>query len=187
MSEKILDKIIDEGNILYSTVHFVEPGYNVIRTFSVYKSNEPERYQRWLSSVQRFVKSFYQSELEEIKEVSKKINPKNHRIIMGILEAIKFLPNEPENKIDSTGTNINITNNQSVSQSIVLNVFLEAISDEISGKDLKEIKNLLKEFENKPEEIKPKLIEKVKSFGNNVLSNIVANILTNPAIYTGIH
>ena len=34
------------------------------------------------------------------------------------------------------------------------------------------------------EKAKPKLIDKIKSFGENVASNILANIITNPTIWS---
>ena len=38
-------------------------------------------------------------------------------------------------------------------------------------------------FLETPEEKKVKLIDKIKSFGSDIASNIVAGILTNPAIF----
>lgn len=106
---------------------------------------------------------------------------------MGILKAIKLLPTEPEIKsqIPNPTNNIQITNNQTVSQQITLNIFLEAIKDELTGKQVKELKEVMKDYESEPELAKTKIIDKIKGFGGDVLSNIVANILTNPTIYSG--
>ena len=60
------------------------------------------------------------------------------------------------------------------------NIFLEAISDELTGKQVKELKAALSEEKGGK---KGPLMEKVKSFGLDTLSNIVANIVTNPAIW----
>ncbi|GAO28330.1 hypothetical protein JCM15548_1413 [Geofilum rubicundum JCM 15548] len=81
-----------------------------------------------------------------------------------------------------TGTNIVINNTQKV----VLNLFTEAIKDEISGKDYKELKEILKNYEKEPDKAKTKLIEKLKGFGSDILTNIVANIMTNPNFYSGL-
>jgi hypothetical protein len=179
----MIDELISEGERLTSTISFVDPGPNVIRTFSVYRSSEKETYQNWLSTTQRFVKTNYPSDLEEIKEAAQKLSPGNHHKIVGILRAIKLLPEEPK-KIEldkSVNTNITINN----TQKIVLNLFAEAIKDEITGKDYKEIKEILKKIEKEPDITKSKLIEKLRTFGGDVLTNIVANILTNPNVYSG--
>lgn len=82
-------------------------------------------------------------------------------------------------------SSINITNNltqsqqQEQSQQLVVEIFMEAIKDELTGKQQKEIKAILEE-EMDIVKAKPKLIDKLKGFGENVLSNIVANIITNP-------
>lgn len=80
---------------------------------------------------------------------------------------------------------INVNQSQSQCQTQVIDIFLESISDEITRKQLKELKAITKE-EPKPEEAKSKILEKVKTFGSDVLSNIVANIITNPAVWGGL-
>ena len=65
-----------------------------------------------------------------------------------------------------------------------MNVFIEAIKDEITGKELKELKEIMKNYEKNPEETKSTLLEKIKGFSKDVLSNIMANIITNPDFYS---
>jgi len=186
---EILDQLILEGENLTSTISYVPAPSNVIRTFSVYRTSEDDRYQNWLSSVQRFIKTHHSSDLEDVKESAKKLSPDNHRKILGILRAIKILPTEPvktfTNKSSPTN-NIHITNTQSNTQQVTVNLFLDAIKDELTGKEFKEVKEILKDFDAEPLKTKTKLIEKIKGFGGDVLSNIVANILTNPTIYNGL-
>lgn len=189
MNLEILEKLINEGEKLTQTISYVPSGLNVIRTYSVYRSSEEESYQNWQSSVLRFVKTYNSSDVEEVKESSKELCPSNHRKILGVLRAIKLLPNEPEkltNDKNSSTNNINITNNQSVSQQITVNLFLDSIKDELSGKDFKALKEILKDYEKEPEKTKRKLVEKIKGFGGDVLSNILANIMINPTIYSGL-
>lgn len=72
------------------------------------------------------------------------------------------------------------SNSQSQNQQQAANIFLEAIADELTGKQMKELKAALADEKGGG---KGSLIEKVKSFGLDTLSNIVANIVTNPAIW----
>jgi hypothetical protein len=189
MSSQILHNLIEEGEMLYPTISYVPSRPNVIRAHALYATSEKEKYQIWLSSVQRFIKTNHPSDLEEIQIINKKFNPDSHLKILGILKAVRLLPNEPEkisNNMNGSSNQINITNNQNVSQQMTINLFMEAIKDEITGRDLKALKEILKDYEKEPEKTKVKLLEKIKGFGGDVLSNIVANILTNPAIYSGL-
>ena len=95
---------------------------------------------------------------------------------------------EHKNQVDNS-INLNVSQNQSQeqqqSQKIVLDIFVESIKDEISGKQFKELKAIIVE-EKEPEKAKSKIIEKAKSFGSDICSNIIANIITNPNIWQGL-
>jgi hypothetical protein len=90
-------------------------------------------------------------------------------------------PNQ-ENK----GLHINITQNQSQNQEtkISLNLLIESIQEELKGSELKEIQTIIDDEEIEPQTKKNKIIETLKKFGGDVATNIVANILTNPALYS---
>ncbi len=185
---ELLKNLIIEGESLSSTISYVPAPPNVFRTFSVYKTSQVDKYQSWQSSTQRFIKSYYPSDLTDFKEAAKKLSPENHRKILGLLTAIELLPEEPSSSESEykSGTNITIHNSQNNTQNLVLNLFMDAIKDEITGKELKQLKEILAEYEIEPEKNKSKLTEKIKSFGTDVLTNIVANIITNPAFYGGL-
>ena len=185
----LLNDLIAEGESLTSSLCYVPAREGVIRIGNpVYRTNQVEKYQNWQSSVLRFIKSYYSSDIDEVKEALKRLSPDNHRKILGILNAIKLFPEEPE--VNSTSkkpeTNITIHNNQNNTQTVVFNLIVEAIKDEINGKELRELKDLLKEYVNEPTKYKSKLIDKIKGFGADVLTNMIANILTNPSIYNGL-
>ena len=78
------------------------------------------------------------------------------------------------------GIVITNSNTQSQQQDQTVDIFIEAIADELTGKQMKELKAALAEEKRGA---KGTLIEKVKSFGLDTLSNILANIVTNPAIW----
>lgn len=179
---EILKKLITEGESLTSTISFVPSGRNVIRTYSVYRTSEHEKYQNWMSASQRYIKTYFPSDLSEIQEAVKKLSPSNHKKILGILRAIELMPVEPKKDDKRSGTNITINN----TQQFAVNIFMEAVKDELTGKQFKELKEILNEYEKEPEQTKPKMKEKLKNMGNDVLSNIIANILTNPNILGGL-
>ncbi|WP_312696007.1 hypothetical protein [Sphingobacterium mizutaii] len=106
---------------------------------------------------------------------------KQGRDIMGacILELETF--GQPEKKgADRSGIHINLTQNQN--QTVNINLLISALEDELTVSQLREVNDLMKADEPKSEK-KRKIIDKLKLFGSDVASNILANILTNPNIW----
>lgn len=115
---------------------------------------------------------------------SKNCNEQAKGLIEGFISDIKRF-GLPENKDPNITQGINITLNQSQqqNQSIKLDVILGALQDELNGKQLKEIQEIIDN--NEPiEEKKVSIINKIMSFGSGLASNILANILTNPSLYS---
>ena len=180
-----IDELILKGRELKNTIYL----YNEYVGYKFYNSNKEEEYQNWLYSVKRIIDTKYTSSIERLRPYEKNIAPENHIKILGILEGIKNFPEEPKNEIkEKDSDKITINNNQSNiqnnTQQIILNIFIDAIGDEITGKELKELKEIMKNYEKNPEETKSTLLEKIKGFGKDVLSNIIANIITNPDFYS---
>ena len=122
-----------------------------------------------------------------IKEMKNTKYPSDMDKLLGILIACEEIPKIEKDQNPQEDNNIplitiNNTQNQTQSQEIVINIFIEAIKDELSGKQLKEIKDIIKE-EGNSNQGKTIVIEKLKSFGEDILSNIVANIITNPIVW----
>lgn len=121
---------------------------------------------------------------------------------MAILKALAILPivipkyydiqkagkNTTERDAINVTTNINNSNSQTQNQqqSFAVDLFLEAIKDDLTGRQIKELKEVVAEADNDLEKARPGIIEKLKSFGTDVASNIIANLLTNPVIWTGL-
>ncbi|MCT4287076.1 hypothetical protein HZP25_10155 [Elizabethkingia anophelis] len=88
---------------------------------------------------------------------------------------------QPEKKQkEQSGININLT--QSQNQSVNINLLVSALEDELTVSQFREVSDLMETDEPKSEK-KRKIIDKIKSFGSDVASNILANILTNPNIW----
>tara|TARA_R110000751_G_scaffold390_1_gene1554 strand:- start:13520 stop:14071 length:552 start_codon:yes stop_codon:yes gene_type:complete len=87
---------------------------------------------------------------------------------------------EKVNKNKEGGINISVNQNQTVS----VNIIVEAIKDELTGNQVKEIEKILNSKEDETTK-KQKVADKIKKFGSDVAANILSNILTNPAIYGG--
>lgn len=79
--------------------------------------------------------------------------------------------------------NVSQTQNQSQEQNVIINILLEAIKDELTGKQRKEILEIAKNSAS-PEEAHRSILDKIKEFGLDVSASIVANILTNPSVWS---
>ena len=96
-----------------------------------------------------------------------------------ITELETFGQPEPK-KNENSGININLTQNQN--QTVNINLLIGALEDELTVSQLREVNEIMNSGEQKSEK-KKKLIDKLKSFGSDVASNVLANILTNPNIW----
>ena len=94
----------------------------------------------------------------------------------------------PTSDKTKTSKGIQITNNlsqsqtQSQEQNVIVKVLLEAVKDELNGKQRKELLAIAKSAKS-PEDAHEGIMEKLKEYGENVSASIVANILTNPDVW----
>ncbi len=79
--------------------------------------------------------------------------------------------------------NLTLSQSQHNTQTINLNLIIEELRKELTGNQLEEIQEIL-DSEVPNEEKNKSVVSKLKDFGINTLSNIVAGIITNPAIYS---
>lgn len=111
---------------------------------------------------------------------------KSKELLIGLIENLKTIgmPISTENMSGGISLQINQENNQSQSITIVINIdlILESLKYGLSGSQIKELKEIL-ESNKEPKAMKKTFVEKIKSFGSDVASNILANLLTNPKVY----
>lgn len=173
--------------------------------FSYYYYDDSELYQKWLATTKRFISIKYPNDkdVNEFDSISKEeLGPEQQKRLLAILEAFALLPTViPDNRTTQVTekkgkgkdainvvTTINNSNSQSQSQeqSMAVELFIEAIKDDLTGRQIKELKSVVAEANNDLQKARPSIIAKLKEFGTDVASNIVANILTNPMIWGGL-
>ncbi len=175
-----IDELITQGETLRASLKKVES-----RLMSWYEYTNHGAFQEWVQKTTRFLHTHYRGDImiEEFEKIaSQSPSPKGHDKLLAILKAFKEIPQTitTPKEVQNGGVVITNSNSQSQNQQQAANIFLEAISDELTGKQVKELKAALADEKGGK---KGSLIEKVKSFGLDTLSNIVANIVTNPAIW----
>ena len=189
-----LETLIQEGNEIVKTVSYVKAPTGIIRMYDVYKVEDESRYQTWKSKSMRLLNVNLKDDMESkaFAEAAKSFDkshytPKYLKGMVGILISCKDIPNnakgEEKKKQDShSAVMVTVNQSQTQNQSQEINIFLDSIADELTGKQYKELKAIAHEEPN-PEKSKQKIVEKLKSFGGDVLSNILANIVTNPSVW----
>lgn len=179
-----LQTLIQEGRQFAGQLVFHNDAF-----FPYYDFANREEYDCWLSKTLRFLNANYlgDKDVERFELLSSKtITPSQQSKLLSILEAFAAIPELMKEEKKSTQSPISIINTQNQSQSqstdVCVLVFGEAIKDEIMGKDYKEVSSILKDSSLDEKKKKDKIAEKMKSLGEGILSNIVANIITNPAV-----
>ena len=205
--EKItLDLLIQEHRDRIPQLHY-KPSPPGCIGFSYYYYDDSACYQKWLATTKRYLEITFPND-KDIKEFdtvsSEKLSPEQQRKLLAILEAFSSLPSiipdariteikekegKGRNAINVT-TNINNSNQQSQTQTqeqtLAVELFIEAIKDGLTGRQIKDLKQVVNDADGDLQKARPGIIDKLKSFGSDVASNIVANLLTNPMIWGGL-
>jgi hypothetical protein len=91
----------------------------------------------------------------------------------------------PKQSIDK-GLNLSVNQSNQQNQTTTVNINLEFIVDILKGElrtsEIEELKEIL-DSTDEPKVKKKNFIAKIKSFGSDVASNILANLLANPQVY----
>ena len=164
-----------------------------------YYFRDHKAYEYWLAKTRRYLSTNFANDKQvvEFDSISRGLLSKTQQQrMLAILETLTLLPNpilvaktrtKGDTKTDMNIT-INNTNNQSQSQeqSLAVELFIEAIKDDLTGRQIKELKSVVAEADNDLQKTRPRIIAKLKEFGSDVALNIVANLLTNPMIWGGL-
>ncbi len=180
-----IEELIEEGKLF--RISKGENGYSV---------NDPNGYIKWQEKCKRFLNQNYPNDVcvADFENNCKAYpNSTSHIRLIGCLEAICCMPeiipirnpNEKSTPDSIVNVHLNQKQEQTQSQELAINIFMESIKEELTGKQLDEIKAIVTE-EPESQKAKIKVVDKLKSVGENTLTNIVANILTNPAIWGGL-
>lgn len=170
--------------------------------FVCYYYDDNDSYQKWLTIAKRYIGITFPNDKDVAKFEAisqEELEPEQQKELLAILEAFALLPTIiPDSRTTqitekkgrgreaiNVTTTINNTNSQAQNQAqtIAVELFLEAIKDDLTGRQIKELKEVVTASNGDLQKARPGIIEKLKSFGADVASNIVANLITNPAIW----
>ena len=185
MREPTLQSLIKKHKKRIKTLRETQVGYDY---------PDMQAYYDWVEITKRYLRLHFpgdQSVVEFCKLSEERISRGQQEKLLSILNAFVVIPQIIKNNIqmEKGGTEVNVTvnNNNSQSQnqeqSMIVQQFLDAFRDELTGRQLKELKSVIAEADNDLHKAKPKIMDKLMEFGGNVASNILATILTNSAFW----
>lgn len=164
-----------------------------------YYFRDHQAYEYWLAKARRYLFANYTNDKQvaEFDTMSRGLLSKTQQQrMLAILRALTILPNpvsiaKTDTRSDAkSDMNITINNSnsqsQSQEQSLAVELFIEAIKDDLTGRQIKELKSVVAEVDNDLQKARSGILAKLKEFGADVVSNIVANLLTNPMIWGGL-
>ncbi len=206
IEEITLNSLINEGEENHKELCDIEKNNIVIR-MSYYddddlplhnysmKISNIKKCNEWICKTKRYLLSTYKGDFQigdfnsaitKFENEESSINLDN---IISLLKAYKSYPQtimlskESKKNVTQVNINNNLNQNQSQQQSQSVEIFIEAIKDDLTGKQVKELKEIIAAEENNLEKAKPKLLEKILSWGGDVAAGIVTNLITNPSIW----
>ena len=199
-----LESLIEEQKTRITQLKYeIDPLGGLDSVYYYYDDNDS--YQKWLAIAKRYIGITFPNDKDVAKfeDISQEeLEPEQQKKLLAILEAFASLPIIiPDSRITQIAekkgrgreainvtTTINNTNTQSQNQAqtIAIELFLEAIKDDLTGRQIKELQEVVTASNGDLQKARSGIIEKLKSFGANVASNIVANLITNPAIWNSL-
>lgn len=184
-----LESLIQEHKSLIAILEYGRDKY--------YYQNQ-QNYENWLARTRRYLSIHFTNDKQvlEFDAISRnQLSRVQQEKMLAILEALALLPKVIMTSQIGTGNNtdkmsitINNTNTQSQSQeqSLAVQLFIEAIKDDLTGRQIKDLKAVVAAADNDLQKARPKILNKLKDFGIDVVSNIVTNIISNPDIWRGL-
>ena len=183
-----LEQLIEEGKYIRKTISYINPPSGIIRMYAAYSLADNSKYEIWKNKSIRFLSINFPGDrcINDFEESAKDF-VKNHHSpyvfdnMLAILHACLEMPQivnvAKDSKVVDKSVNVHVNQTQSQQQSQSLDIFIDIIKDELTGKQYKEIKEIV-ETESNPTQVKTKLVDKIRSFGIDVVSNIISNIIT---------
>lgn len=100
------------------------------------------------------------------------------QLLTGYIKELEEL-GHPQHQTGKIGQQININHTVNV------NLILESLKQELTGRQISELKDAFNKAKT-PAEKKNNIVDKLKSFGMDLTTNILSSIITNPSIIGGL-
>lgn len=179
--ERIKKEVVEDRNNLKDTIQSLngalERFYTSFDTYRLAAQKLNKNILILLSKKTNEIKGDARCNVHDIAEDTR-------HLIDTVINEVKLLGIPNSKPVDDHSVNVSVLQNQEQRQhqDVIINILLDAIKDELTGRQRKEILEIAKKSET-PEEARKGIFEKIKEFGSDVSANIVANIMTNPDVW----
>lgn len=176
----INNKIVSLSTLTNTKQFNVWQKETVLTLINIYSENDKRI--KSFEEIQSYI-NFGLSGIDKFHEASAEAD----RILKSLIQDISdfgIIKSDSNTKVGGINLNVNQHNHQTQTTNVEvnLNLLVEILKDELKGSQVKELKTII-ESNEEPEIRKKNFVEKIKSFGSDVASNILANLLTNPQVY----
>ena len=191
-----LQDLITQANEIKRGISVINDD-SVLSYYTNYEFQDSSQYETWKYMAIRHLHSNFKGD-KSVSDFEAKIvifenngnAPAKFDALIGILKSCEIYGRiEPEETkvsaplVSISNNNNNLSQSQEQITNITIEIFIEAIKDEIKGKELKALRSIVEENKGDIEKAKPAILDKIKSFGEATMTNIIANIITNPSIW----
>lgn len=165
-------------------------------THGIGKIQDSNKFYLWVERVVRYLGQSVPEDIsiERFMHFSNQINPIHCSIssfdgLLNILRAVEEMPDvvtaddlvHTKKNHDGISIQTNVKQEQTQNQAQTVNVLESALKDSFAPYQLEELKEILKSDQSR-EDKRKSMMEKLKSFGSDVASGVLANILSNPEV-----
>lgn len=183
-----LEQLIEEGKDIRKNISYINVPSGAIRMYAAYSLADNSKYEIWKNKAIRFLSINFPEDrcINDFEGSANDFTKKHHSpavfdrmlaILQACLEMPQVISVAKDSQVIDKSVNVHVNQTQFQQQSQSLDLFMDIIKDELTGKQYKEIKEIV-ETESNPSQAKMKLVDKIKSFGVDVTSNIISNIIT---------
>ncbi len=183
-----IEELIQQGETF---TNHIKAGYKdtVLGRVSLWVISDEQGYENWKAVVKQFLRVYSpnnESTIEFEKLALGRINPDDHKKMIALLNAVKLFPQParaPKNGNEkSRDIHFNISQNTNQTNTLTVYIDIKTVLKEsgLNDEQIKEIEEIKERHKSDLTKAKPEISKKLMSFGENVLSNILANIITNP-------
>lgn len=157
------------------------------------------QFEAWSIDALRFMESHFDKKTAVFGQFARnyvfaaKMMPSYLQKAIAVMETYYKMPNDTLNQpppAAAGGSNININVNQqqtqNQSQQISLDVLLDAIKEQLGGREYNELKDIVNDPTLQDEEKKRSFIDRLRSFGDGTMASILATYITNSDIWNSL-
>lgn len=189
----------EERRIEMTITDFIKQGEDLKASINGVRLGKADEYNIWAETVLRFLNKTVPGDMaiDRFQEQINQFNPRycykdEFDCILSVLKGVEAIPSktvDTSSQAKKVGKGIEINNTlsqnqeQNQKQSQEVSLLVDLLKNSLAPYQLEELKEVAK-ADMSVSEKRQTLMDKILSFGSNVGASVLANILTNPAVFS---